>query len=441
METLPPANLCVLPFMHLGSKPDGEARICCFADTVLKDGQKNPIRFGKTSLEEIWNCLEIKKIRQQMLNNKKLKTCRACWDEERVGKKSKRLLENKRFLKKARPLFEEAEKNGGHIRQLPSYLDLRLGNLCNLKCRTCNPLFSSAWHQELERHREDFPKNDPMLRDSLYANFKPKSRVSGWYKTDSFFETIRKAAGNLKVLYISGGEPVLMKEWADILGHFIKTGENRHIALRLNSNITKLPELFMEKLIQFPDVKFGASIDGVKKRNDWLRSPSKWPQIAQNMERLMEISKKHKNIWPYIHCTISAFNALYIKEMIDYAKSLSEKFQTKDPHVSFNILRQPSYQSLPVLPKSLKLKAIERLNQLLSEGEEGGCRREDGGWRGLLPEEKAGAKAVILILESSMEDNEEIIDLRDRLRKHTLLIDRFRKEDFFSVFSEFQGRL
>ena len=220
-----------------------------------------------------------------------------------------------------------------------------------------------------------------------------------------------------------------MKEWLKILGSFIETGDCRHIAIRLNSNITKLPPAFMESLLQFPDIEFGASIDAFGEKNSWLRPPSRWAQIAGNMERLMEMAKKHKNLRPYILCTVSVFNALYLGEIIDFARQLSKKFQTPEaPEVSLNIVHMPDFQSLTVLPKPLKRRAIEGLKDLAGSGR-------------LFPSEAGSARAVIYMLEASLEDSPKIRELRGRLKKHILLIDKWRGEDFFSVFPEFKGEL
>ena len=48
------------------------------------------------------------------------------------------------------PLFQTPEEvvkqaieNDGVVNDSPVYLDLRFGNKCNLKCRMCDPLFST----------------------------------------------------------------------------------------------------------------------------------------------------------------------------------------------------------------------------------------------------------------------------------------------------------
>ena len=142
-----PSNLCIVPFVHLTSKPNGAVRLCCFSTKYIKDKSDRQLFLGKDSFQQIWNSYDMKKIRIKMLNNEKLPDCRFCWDEEKNGKISKRIRENKRWLNHYSHYLELARHNKDFVSENPTYLDLRLGNKCNLRCRTCNPLFSSLWHK------------------------------------------------------------------------------------------------------------------------------------------------------------------------------------------------------------------------------------------------------------------------------------------------------
>ena len=224
----------------------------------------------------------------------------------------------------------------------------------------------------------------------------------------------------------------------------------------------------MRDMLRFPRIDFGASIDGVGKKNEYLRPPSKWPAIKKNMERLWLLSRKHKNLRPYIHYTVSAFNVLSVGEILDFARSLSlpgrnscrktaeqkgggggtdsggnlqNKAARPDglykeapgggadrPEVSFNILHGPEYQHISILPPVLKQKALSSLQKLNQAPD-------------LTPQERRGLRAAVHLLQETREDTKEIARLRDRFKAHVLFLDRVRKEDFYSAFPEFQGAL
>ena len=78
----------------------------------------------------------MQKVRSDLSNGKKISQCTLCWDREDKGFSSMRLEANKEY--------------GMHDSTLatPKYLDLRLSNLCNLKCRMCNPVYSSQIAKE-----------------------------------------------------------------------------------------------------------------------------------------------------------------------------------------------------------------------------------------------------------------------------------------------------
>ena len=48
---------------------------------------------------------------------------------------------------------------------------------------------------------------------------------------------------------------------------------------------------------------------------------------------------------------------------------------------------------------------------------------------------------ILIILQSSLKENEQIQDLRIQLKEHTSVFDQWRKEHFFAVFPEFVGYL
>ena len=139
------------------------------------------------------------------------------------------------------------------------------------------------------------------------------------------------------------------------------------------------------------------------------------------MKELIKTSETNRNIYPYIHCTISAYNILYIKEIIDWARELSHN----PPHVSFNLLHEPELQHISVLTKKLKQKAIDRLNKIKQN-------------YNLSKTEQNGVDSCLAILNSSLEDTEKTVELRKQLKEHTLCIDRWRNEDFFQFFRNFK---
>ena len=399
------------------------------AKEPLENGGGGKLRFDKHSLQEIWNSESLKSIRRKMLEGEKLKGCQSCWDEEKTGKLSKRKRENMNFLGKSAERLAEAAANGGHLSQNPIFLDLRMGNLCNLKCRSCGPLFSSAWAGEMRRRRVDYQKSQ-VLTETYQETFKRAEKISQWFAAPVFFETVEAVREGLANLYLSGGEPLLIKGQLALLERLLETGDAAHIKIQLHSNITKLPPSFMENLGRFKRVDFGVSIDAYGERNNWLRSPSKFSLIERNMERLLEISQKSRNIIPYINCATSAFNVLSLGELIRWSRKLSSRFGIPIP-VNFDMIHWPAFHHISVLREDLKREAKNRLEAI---------GRDDSLSPRLLPQEENGLNHLIRVLESPPKPRASDIFLRKQMEEHTLSIDKFRGESFFQVFPEFGGR-
>ena len=155
-------TFCILPWIHLSTRPNGHLRLCCTANAssagktndkkwggevgVLKNSSGKPANLNTTDLITAWNNDFMKTTRQQMLNGEIPASCSKCFKEEKAGHLSKRNWETEYWSKKidVEKLLDETNKDGSVKPQI-SYIDLRLGSKCNLKCIMCSPHDSSLW--------------------------------------------------------------------------------------------------------------------------------------------------------------------------------------------------------------------------------------------------------------------------------------------------------
>jgi len=418
-----PENLCVVPFVHMSSKPNGACRLCCFSTKYIKNKQNEQLFLGKHSFQEIWNSEDMRTVRKKMLNNEKLSECRHCWNEEKNQKSSKRIKENKRFLKNYSHYLDLSQEKDGFLSEPPPYLDLRLGNVCNIKCRTCNPLFSSAWVKELEKNEKDFKKNE-FLKQTYEDILISSKEITNWYDTEFFFDIIKAVSPALKLIYLSGGEPLLIKKHHSFVDYFIKKGVHKNIAVNMNTNLTYLDKKLLEKLSGFKRLHFSVSIDAYGEKNNYIRSPSQFLKIEKNMEQVLQ---QQGNIEVSINCTVSVYNILYLSELIDWSRDLQKKYSKKSVVVYFDLLHKPLFQQISVLPHSLKEEAINKLKALKNKN--------------LFPRELEDIKSFINSLQFSLKEKEENLRLRNQLREHINFFDTLRKESFFTVFPDFKGHL
>jgi MoaA/NifB/PqqE/SkfB family radical SAM enzyme len=136
---IPHEQFCVLPWVSLEASPIGTVRPCCLADDELCDNSGTKFNLATANFKDIQNSDQMKTLRSEFLSGQQPATCRKCWNEEDAGRTSKRMHTLNRlrhmgigdvWTVDAKPLM---------------FLDLKLGNICNLKCRICGSWSSSQF--------------------------------------------------------------------------------------------------------------------------------------------------------------------------------------------------------------------------------------------------------------------------------------------------------
>lgn len=344
--------VCIMPFVHIGCKPDGRVRLCCRAPQLeVREEDGTPVHFGGgTQIENVWNGSYYREIRQRLARGEKLPECQNCWRDEAAGKKSKRMNENEKWRKEWFRIEDVVQNDGRALP--PCYFDLRLGNQCNLRCKTCHPLYSSSWYQALNSNskwRENALISDYFLdSQKRAAEIRSRSRDGGAFD-ESFWRDLKTVQPEMREIYISGGEPVLVRPLWDFLRQCHKEDVASKIKIRMNSNMTTWPDEFIALLRPFKRVYIGASVDAVGRRNDWIRYPSRFEQIEKSLAKL-----KGENFVVEINCSVSFYNALYLDELSNWSKQ-------SDLNLILDFVHDPHYLRPSLLPDRLKTKAVERL--------------------------------------------------------------------------------
>jgi hypothetical protein len=157
-------TFCVLPWIHVATRPNGDSRLCCVTNAsgahtgnhtvgLVKKENGKPANFGKDSLLEAFNNEYMQDVRKGMLSGQIPASCTKCFEEESNGVVSKRLWELYEWNRDGLD-FEQLIKDtdaDGKIPPVIRYMDLRLGHTCNLKCVMCSPHDSSRWLQDYDQ--------------------------------------------------------------------------------------------------------------------------------------------------------------------------------------------------------------------------------------------------------------------------------------------------
>jgi MoaA/NifB/PqqE/SkfB family radical SAM enzyme len=368
-------TFCILPWIHMATRPNGDVRLCCTANAsgaghndikdaglIKKDGVALNLRIH--SVSEVWNSDHMKETRLQMLQGVKPSSCLKCFQEEQTGIVSKRLWELEVWKKRIdiSEIVSKTDKDGSLPVNIP-YFDLRLGNTCQLKCVMCSPHDSSSW---IKDWRLQYPKYKTIeLKQD--QNWEREYNYN-WYQNNNFLSTMKEQAQYIKELYFAGGEPLLIPEHYKILEFMVDSGNAKNCILRYNSNGLELPEKLFELWKYFKQVKFNFSIDAVGDKNDYIRYPSEWSRIVKNLYRL---DNTPDNIVVNIACAVQLLNVLYITDLVEWKEQQEFKKINLPPYgaglIGTHLVYLPSYLNIKVLPKEVKLQVEDRINRFCNQ--------------------------------------------------------------------------
>ncbi|MCA3572335.1 MAG: twitch domain-containing radical SAM protein [Aestuariivirga sp.] len=337
-------TFCVLPWTHFFTQPDGTVKVCCLAaETIRKpDSQAWSVRHDTPAA--IWNSDAFKSIRDAMLKGEEVRDCRGCYDKEWLGLGSRRTYANTMFAGLTSDPFVDrlVSREDPLTARTPIYFDLRLGNLCNLKCRMCSGDYSS----QIER--------DPVA--AKWAGGDGVKRIgetpADWPGAQDLLENLREFAVDAYRIELIGGEPTLNGAQLGLLKHFIDRGNSQDIELYVISNMTNLKSGAFELFSKFKDTHIDVSLDGVGSTFDYIRFPAKWEVVSRNIDM---VRQRYPSLTLSIHPTYQAYNILDVCSLFDWAHREGLLCRT------FNVLFYPRYLNIGVLPQNIRDIAAARM--------------------------------------------------------------------------------
>lgn len=363
-------TFCPLPWIHLATRPNGDVRLCCTAnasgagivdskDSGLVKNNGSTFNLKNSTIEEVWNSEQMKNTRLQMLNNQIPASCKKCFEEESKGITSKRQWETVVWRERLDldNIVSQTAEDGSLPVNIP-YFDLRLGNMCQLKCVMCSPHDSSSWIKEWKIQYPKY-KTIELKKDQQWD----KNFDYTWYQKSDFLSSMKSQANSIKELYFAGGEPLLIPEHYKILEFMVESGNAKNCVLRYNSNGLELPQKLFDLWKFFKEVKFNFSIDAVGDKNDYIRFPSKWNNIVENLHIL---DSTPDNIVVNIACAVQILNVLYITDLVKWKEKQNFKKINLPPFgaglIGTHLVYLPSYLNVRVLPREIKIEVEKRIN-------------------------------------------------------------------------------
>jgi radical SAM protein with 4Fe4S-binding SPASM domain len=317
---------CPYAWVHLHSTPSGKVYQCC--EVLNTSPEKYVGDLSKNSFREIATSDVMNNVRKNMLENKEIPECSTCYEKERSGVQSHRLIVIKGFSGIQQELIADTNQDGSlKTPWKMRHFHLRLSNLCNLSCRSCSPVCSSTI--ALEQGLKNFVVNVMDSRPSFL---------------DEIFELLPDATS----MTFAGGEPLLIDGYWKIMDQLLLT-KKTYINIFFFSNLSKIEyhgKKITDYLVQFPNHRFMVSIEGFGDRLNLLRNGADWPKIESNLRLVKDADLNYT-----VFSTISAINVWH---MPDFERLLIENNLVGRGGIEHNILVGPKSLNMKILPLPYK---------------------------------------------------------------------------------------
>jgi sulfatase maturation enzyme AslB (radical SAM superfamily) len=342
-------TFCMHPFTGLATREDGAVKICC---------RSLPIGFiQKNSLETIWNNDVMQEVRRQVLNDERPEVCKPCFELEDQGVESLRQRHINGVIPESRiNLYPDTVLQEIMPFEFPT-MEIKLNNLCNLKCRMCNPLDSTSW-QDWDVIKPFYIKENNYLVptvDSLVK--KPGQYIGPFDDSDNWWNDFEKLLPHFRRVEFAGGEPLMDPQHYKILDMLKPYGKN--IELKYATNGTTLGitkgRTIHDYWPHFRSIAVNVSLDGIHDVYNYVRTNSDFNEVERNIQEIKKIANVSRVVGAF---TAQACNILQTAECVDY-------FINKMGIIFYSHrVSYPNLLSAQVLPEPLKELAISRLEEV-----------------------------------------------------------------------------
>jgi len=259
-------NYCSLPFRGMQIECDGEIKPCCLYKPHL---DSNIVQYHITNYDQ-WQSQSLPKIQQHVINNTVDPGCDHCLNSTSLPHPL-RTASNGFF--KNRPRYQASAT--------PEWLDIRLGNFCNLKCMMCTPWNSSQIEQEYDSNIESYNKlgiSYPIIGQKFH------NVNHNWWDDADTFDRVIDILNRARYVNFSGGEPLIMPQLYKLMDAL-----DPECFVTFNTNLTRLSDRAVGYLKKFKRVILQVSLDGVADHQEWIRWNSRWDDIDRNINTVCSI--------------------------------------------------------------------------------------------------------------------------------------------------------
>jgi len=352
---------CSFPFQHQYVHMSGSVRLCCATMENATDKKGNRIHMNNDSLHKAWNSDYMKNARLKMKNGEVLEACTKCVDQEARGYQSMRDDHGEEEnLKKVNA--------DGSMDTMPHSMELHFGNVCNLKCKMCAQDYSNQIGKELLKIGEkdkDFLKwvqkqsgnvnnwtNNLSVEYTWFQNEKTKRRL------------IEYVSEHITLLTIIGGEPTVIPEFYELLDYCYTHNTLKDKFITIVTNLTNTNPKMTQWLPEMKGWNIWASLDGIGEVTEYIRYPSSFKKVTDNLKFYKEMLLEHGNGSITFSPAIQLLNIHQLDDMLKWFIDFSDETWGDKINISWNAqVWYPRICNYDTAPRDYRLKVADKLDK------------------------------------------------------------------------------
>ena len=298
----------------------------------------------------------------------------------------------------------------------PKTLEVSFDHLCNLSCSYCNSEFSTTWANDIKtngayegmqtpggytyRQAYEFD-SDPAKETNIYVE-----KFLEWFNSELKYE--------LEEMRVTGGEPSRSPHF----WFFFDQCKDEKFKFSVNSNL-QMNFNQLDRLIacskKFNDFELFTSAEASGEIGELVRHGLKYNTWLDNIHKFATRAS-YSNI--NVMMTISALVLFGITDFLDDIIKLKKEFKNPENfHLSVNILRFPSFQSVNTLPQHIKQERANAISTWLKNNKQSLCDDEIASLERLV--------SYLINIESSYEDSDSVTN---------------KNSDFYNFFKQYTDR-
>ena len=299
------------------------------------------------------------KMQQLMLDGHRPDECHMCWHIEDADPLAVSDRIHKSEIWKDEIAVLHIDPN-----YVPKFIEVIFDNTCNLMCSYCDSGSSSTWANKIQDQKL-LLKTDYR---NLYRKLSIDSSIDYTQYVDAWMAWWPEIKDTILTLKLSGGEPLLSKNCWKFIDQI---GTSKQLSLMINSNFS-FSQSVLEKLIpradDFKEIIISASIDATGDIAEYARQGLDYNRFVQNIHYWCVHSPSNCKI--SLQSTVNVFNIWGITDMLDLSIQLTQQYPDKLSNLYNTIVRFPEFQSISVLPKSLRINLANKITDWLSNNKQ-----------------------------------------------------------------------